>query len=80
MMEYKIIVPPYYSTPATTFLLPRYSSPFLSFCYFSFCFAICPFLLFLSLVFFFSSYPPIMIFDLLQLFQLLVLKADSSYI
>jgi hypothetical protein len=52
MVEYKVIVPPYYNTLATTLLLPRYCSLFLSSCSFSFCFATCPFFLFLSLVFY----------------------------
>jgi uncharacterized membrane protein len=66
MVEYKAIVPPYYSTRAITFLLPRYSSLFFFVFVLSlFGFAICPFLLFLSLIFFFLSYPPLMSFDLL---------------
>jgi hypothetical protein len=52
--------------------------PFLFILFFLFCFVICPFLLFLVCFFFEKNYP-LMIFDLLQLFQLLILKADSSY-
>jgi hypothetical protein len=79
MVEYKAIVPPYYSTPATILLLPRYSSPFLSSC-FSHCYFQGTLPLSFHLVFHIVTSKVLFSFPFILFFTLLLPKYSSPFL